>query len=104
MLPVLTLAISVNLGNRSTSSISTLISVSEHYNALLSSTSTSRPKTLSPAQVSNVIKQGYDTLSITAQEGLDSWEKYREADERVALKKMARLTVGDVKVLLGVVV
>jgi len=50
--------------------------------------------------VAEVIKQGYETLSIQAKEGLDTWDRYREADERTLLKKMARAAVADVKILL----
>jgi Domain of unknown function (DUF1741) len=75
--------------------------VSEHYYQLLTSDqSKTRSKLLSPQQVSNVIKSGYETLSITAKDGLDSWDRYREADERVMLKKVARAAVADVRNLL----
>ncbi len=90
------------LGKRPTSSIETLISVSTHYNQLLEEGSSGRRgKHLTSVQVSGVIKQGYETLSIQAKEGLDSWEKYREADQRTFLKKMARAVVADVKVLVN---
>lgn len=93
---------SYDLGKRHTSSIDTLISVSTHYNQLLEDgASGRRGKHLTSAQVSGVIKQGYETLSIQAKEGLDSWDKYREADKRSFLKKMARTTVGDVKTLIS---
>ncbi len=89
------------LSDRATPSITTLISVSTHYNDLLSSSASARrSKTLSPSQVSQVIKQGYDTLSITAKDGLDSWDKYREADEKTTMKKIARVAVADVKELM----
>ncbi|KAI9777102.1 MAG: hypothetical protein M1839_009058 [Geoglossum umbratile] len=89
------------LDKRPSNSIATLISVSEHYYQLLTSDqSKTRTKFLSPQQVSNVIKSGYETLSITAKDGLDSWDRYREADERVALKKVARAVVADVRTLL----
>jgi len=91
-----------DLEKRPTNSIDTLISVSTHYKQLLSDGSTGRSgKYLTSAQVAGVIKQGYETLSIQAKEGLDSWDRYREADERVFLKKMARTVVGDVKALIG---
>jgi hypothetical protein len=86
------------LGKRPTSSIDTLISVSTHYKELLADGK--RANNLTSAQVAGVIKQGYETLSIQAKEGLDGWEKYREADERVFLKKMARTVVSDVKSLI----
>jgi hypothetical protein len=90
------------LGKRPTSSIDTLISVSEHYKELLADGATGRRrKNLTSIQVAGVIKQGYETLSIQAKEGLDSWEKYREADERVFLKKVARTVVADVKTLIS---
>lgn len=93
---------SYELGKRPASSIDTLISVSEHYKELLADGATGRRgKNLTSIQVAGVIKQGYETLSIQAKEGLDSWEKYREADERVFLKKMARAVVGDVKTLIS---
>lgn len=88
------------LAKRPSNSIDTLIAVSTHYKELLADgASGRRGKNLTSAQVAGVIKQGYETLSIQAKEGLDSWEKYREADERVFLKKMARTVVADVKVL-----
>lgn len=91
-----------DLGNRPTSSIETLISVSKHYNQLIADGAAGRRgKHLTSAQVSGVIKQGYETLSIQAKEGLDSWDKYREVDKRVFLKKMARGAVADVKVLIS---
>lgn len=92
---------SYDLGKRPTSSIGTLISVSTHYKELLADGSSGkRVKNLTSAQVAGVIKQGYETLSIQAKEGLDSWDKYREADERVFLKKLARTVVVDVKTLI----
>jgi hypothetical protein len=90
------------LDKRPSNSIKTLISVSEHYYQLLASDqSKTRSKHLSPQQVSNVIKSGYETLSITAKDGLDTWDRYREADERGALKRVARVAVADVRSLLG---
>ncbi|KAH8153934.1 uncharacterized protein LAJ45_01701 [Morchella importuna] len=90
------------LENRTSNSISTLISVSEHYYQLISENQTkTKSKNLSPQQVSEVIKSGYETLAITSKDGLDSWERYREADERAFLKKAARVAVGDVRELMG---
>jgi hypothetical protein len=91
-----------NLTKRPTSSIGTLISVSTHYKELLSDGANGKKvKNLSSKEVAGVIKQGYETLSIQAKEGLDSWDKYREAEERTFLKKMARSVVGDVKVFVS---
>lgn len=89
------------LTNRPSNSIDTLINVSMHYKQMISDgASTKKRSTLTSLQVAEVIKQGYESLSIQAKEGLDTWERYREADERSLLKKMARAVVGDVKVLL----
>lgn len=91
-----------DLGKRSTNSIGTLINVSTHYNEILTDGASGRKgKHLTSVQVQGVIKQGYETLSIQAKDGLDSWERYREADVKVFLKKMARAVVGDVKQLIS---
>lgn len=99
------------LARRPSNSIGTLVNVSSHYKAMLDSgsgaasggggsgSSSSSSKHLTSTQVADVIKQGYETLSIQAKEGLDAWEKYREADERTLLKKMARATVGDAQIM-----
>ncbi|RYP17616.1 hypothetical protein DL765_004398 [Monosporascus sp. GIB2] len=92
-----------SLGSRPSNSIGTLISVNAHYKSMLDSGGVlSRNRHLTSSQVAEVIKQGYETLSIQAKEGLDGWERYREADERILLKKMARATVDDAKVLVEV--
>ncbi|KAI1472123.1 DUF1741-domain-containing protein [Daldinia caldariorum] len=85
------------LSSRPSNSIGTLISVSTHYKTMLDTDSSK--KNLTSTEVAEVIKQGYETLSIQAREGLDGWERYREADERTLLKKMARATVSDVQVV-----
>ena len=91
------------LQNRHSNSIDTLINVSTHYKQMLldsgGSATTRKPSHLTTAQVSDVIKQGYETLSIQAKEGLDTWDRYREADERTVLKTMARATVGDARTM-----
>lgn len=99
------------LANRPSNSIDTLISVSMHYKEMLAGggdggkgnagAGKGARSQLTSMQVAEVIKQGYETLSIQAKEGLDDWEKYREADERTLLKKMARAAVGDVRELLA---
>ena len=101
---------SFGLGSRHSNSIDTLINVSTHYKQMLAESgggsggggggsAKKKPSNLTPFQVTEVIKQGYETLSIQAKEGLDTWERYREADERTLLKKMARAVVGDVRVM-----
>lgn len=100
------------LARRPSNSIETLVNVSTHYKEMLAGGGDGGKaagkkvggvggKQLTSLQVAEVIKQGYETLSIQAKEGLDSWEKYREADERMLLKKMARGVVGDVRVAIG---
>ncbi|KAH9875103.1 hypothetical protein J1614_004591 [Plenodomus biglobosus] len=85
------------------SSMQTLINVSLHYQSLLESSHNgkARNKHLSPQEVSNIIKQGYETLSIDASEGLDRSEKFREADFKTFLKRIARAAVDDAKSLNG---
>ncbi|KAK4155275.1 hypothetical protein C8A00DRAFT_13676 [Chaetomidium leptoderma] len=109
------------LANRASNSIDTLVKVSTHYKDMLAEGGgggggggggagkgdgsvkvkggggARAGSQLTSLQVAEVIKQGYETLSIQAKEGLDSWEKYREADERTLLKKMARAVVVDVR-------
>jgi hypothetical protein len=82
-------------GSKETHSIDILISVSSHYHDLLQESKSKGKKNLSPREVHQVIKQGYDTLSIQAKEGLDTWEKYREVDEKAKLKRIARVAVED---------
>lgn len=89
------------LGNRNSNSIDTLINVSAHYKQMLTENGGAKrkPSNLTTVQVADVIKQGYETLSIQAKEGLDTWERYREADERTVLKKMARAAVADARTM-----
>lgn len=89
-----------NLSKRPSNSIDTLVNVTAHYNTLLDSGGSK--KNLTSTQVAEVIKQGYESLSIQTKEGLDGWERYREADDRTLLKKMARATVMDVKIMVQV--
>lgn len=83
------------------SSISVLISVSDHYKQLINEyaakSGKSVTKTLSPQQVSEIIKSGYETLSLNAKDGLDTWDKYREQEQKTFLKKVARMVVVDVR-------
>lgn len=74
--------------------INTLIGVSKHYQELIE-TQKSKSTHLTPREVSKIIKQGYDTLSIETKEGLDHVEQYREADHKVELKKITRVAVND---------
>lgn len=76
------------------SPINTLIGVSKHYEELIQ-TRKSKVVHLTPAEVSKVIKQGYDTLSIETKEGPDGVDRFREADHKTDLKKIARVAVAD---------
>ncbi|KAH7399053.1 hypothetical protein DE146DRAFT_613816 [Phaeosphaeria sp. MPI-PUGE-AT-0046c] len=79
----------------------TLVNVSLHYHSLLEDKGTGKTKSknLSPREVSDVIKQGYETLSIETSEGLDRWDKFREADFKSVLKRISRTVVDDAKLL-----
>jgi hypothetical protein len=93
------------LANRGSNSIDTLLSVSSHYKQQLlgsgdnSNRSARETKNLTSIRVAEVIKEGYETLSIQTKEGLDSWERFREAGERSLMKVVARTAVDDVKAL-----
>ncbi|KAK4991315.1 hypothetical protein LTR50_001900 [Elasticomyces elasticus] len=84
----------------SSTSINTLIGVSKHYTALIEEQK-AKSKSLSPREISKIIKQGYETFSIETREGLDRCDKYREADHKATLKKIARVAVADAKVLVS---
>ena len=77
-----------------TSPINTLISVSKHYQELIES-QRAKKEHLSPREISKIIKQGYDTLSLEAGGASDRIEPYREADHKSELKKIARIAVVD---------
>lgn len=79
----------------------TLIGVSKHYEELIKERK-SRSTHLTPAEVSQIIKQGYDTLSIETKEGLDTVEKFREPDHKTELKKIARVAVADAASLISI--
>ncbi|KAF2718467.1 DUF1741-domain-containing protein [Polychaeton citri CBS 116435] len=85
------------------SSIGILIGVSRHYNELIESQHKGKSVHLTPREVSKIIKDGYDTLSIEAREDLDHIEAFREAQYKVALKKIARIAVADASFLVTVV-
>jgi hypothetical protein len=83
-------------------SISTLLNVSSHYRTLLEGDEKGKAssKNRSPQEVSDVIKKGYETLSIEAGGNLDRFEKFREVDHKSMLKKITRVAVGDARELL----
>lgn len=79
--------------------IETLIGVSKHYHNLIVDAKGKGRKNLSPREVAKIIKDGYNTLSIEAREGLDQWERYREVDHKAELKRIARIVVADAKII-----
>lgn len=83
------------------SAIEILTSVSSHYVRLLEEKKGKGSHNLSPREVTKVIKEGYDTLSIESREGLDQWESYREVDNRNLVKRITRVAVQDMRTLLA---
>jgi len=82
-------------GAEKKSHIKTLISVSKHYQELIDSEK-AKKEHLSPREVSKIIKQGYETLSLEGREGPDGAETgYREVEYRSMLKRIARVAVAD---------
>ena len=86
----------------STSPIDVLIQVSTHYHDLVEGEKGKgrMRNNMSPREVSKVIKQGYETLTLPGMDGLDRWDRFREGDERGLLKRAARVAVEDSKRLL----
>ncbi|KAI4719608.1 DUF1741-domain-containing protein [Aureobasidium sp. EXF-10727] len=76
-----------------------LVHVSKHYSDLIASQK-GKSKNLSPREVQKIIKEGYETLSIEAKEGLDHWDMYREAEHKAQLKKIARTACADARALM----
>ena len=85
-----------SLAERASNNIDTLIGVGEHYQRILESERKKLGK-LNAIKMTEVIKKGYETLRIDNKEGLDSWAKFQEADERVLLKRVVREVVNDLK-------
>lgn len=85
-----------------TAPIDILIQVSAHYHELVEAEKGKgrMSNNLSPREVSKVIRQGYESLSLPAMDGLDRWDRFREGDERGMLKRVARMAVDDTKKLL----
>jgi len=85
-----------------TAPIDILIQVAAHYHDLVEAEKSKGRLGVnaSPREVSKVIRQGYETLSLPAMDGLDRWDRFREGDERGMLKRVARIAVDDTKKLL----
>ncbi|KAL8838250.1 MAG: hypothetical protein Q9176_005179 [Flavoplaca citrina] len=87
--------------------VGTLISISEHFTSLLeeekrrTSTFGGGTRTLSPKEVSKVIRKGCDSLTLPAMEGLERWTRWREVDEKGFVKRVGRLAVEDARRVVG---
>ena len=94
--------ISATSNGARTAPIDILIQVAAHYHDLVEAEKGKgrMGNNMSPREVSKVIRQGYDGLSLPAMEGLDRWDRFREGDERGMLKRVARVAVDDTKKLL----
>lgn len=86
---------SISSATEKDSRINTLIGVSQHYKELIES-ERAKKEHLSPKEVTKIIKQGYETLSLETTEGPENGEGgYREAEYRSVLKRVARVAVAD---------
>ena len=80
--------------------IEVLIYVTAHYNGLLEAEKAKgrAEKSLLPSQVNKIIRQGYESLDLPSLEaGLDTWEPWREGEERGFIKRVGRMVVEDVR-------
>ena len=75
-------------------SVAALISVSSHYHELLKAQH-GRKTHQSPTAIQKVIKEGYETLNIEADQEFGQWETWRESGWKSELKKMIRVAVED---------
>ena len=95
-------SVNSNHSGPTTASIDILIQVSTHYHDLVGAEKGKGrvSNNLSPREVSRVIRQGYETLSLPTMDGLDRFDRFREGDERGMLKRAARVAIDDTKKLL----
>lgn len=79
-----------------------LTHITSHYTSMLKRDEkySARSKTLSPAEVSRLIKEGYDTLSIQARDGFDRWQPFREAEHKATIKRAARIVAEDIQTII----
>jgi hypothetical protein len=73
----------------------TLIGVSTHYRDMIDEHHKGKSTNLSPAEVAEIIKMGYETLSLETREGLEIGKPFREADSKSVVKKVTRVAVSD---------
>ncbi|OQO09214.1 hypothetical protein B0A48_06106 [Cryoendolithus antarcticus] len=81
--------------------INTLIGVSKHYQELIDELHKGRGSVLSPKEVSNIIKTGYDTLPIAARDARPTHSRSRGADGKAMMKRVVRVAVADAASLVG---
>ena len=79
-------------------SIEALISVSTHYHDILKAQHGKKTHQ-SPAAIQKVIKEGYETLNLEADEDFGHWDSWRESNAKAEIKKMIRVAVEDARLL-----
>ncbi len=88
-------AYSLSVDSEQSGHINTLIGVSKHYQELIES-QRAKKEHLSPREISKIIKQGYETLTLEGKEGPEAAEGgFREVEHRSMLKRIARVAVAD---------
>lgn len=85
----------------SAGALKVLLSVADHFQKLLDEQKGKNSRDLGPQEIHKLIRQGYETLAIQSNEGLDRWDKYHEGDYRNLLKKLIRVAVEDSRVMLS---
>ena len=92
-------AAGANFNGSTIAPIDILIRVSAHYHGLVDEEKGKgrMSNNLSPREVSKVIRQGYESLSLPTMDGLDRWDRFKEADGRNMLKRVTRSVVEDTK-------
>ena len=103
--------------SKPTRALEVLLVLTRHYQSLLMTTTTtttpinapatasssSSPappsaKSLSPREVLNVIRKGYETLKLPSAEGLERWDRWRESADsgnKALIKRIGRMVVED---------
>ena len=81
----------------SSHSVDILISVSTHYHDLLESQKSRGKRRVDPKDVHEIIKNGYETLSIQAKDDLDHTVAWKESERKAELKRIGRCVVEDAR-------
>ena len=79
--------------------IDILIIVAEHYQQLLVGEKEKGRlgRSAGPREVARVIREGFEGLELPELEGLGLWKPWREGEERIFVKRVARLAVEDAR-------